>query len=156
MSATGGEQSIEAILQLVLDGREGEALSAIGVEFGKSTAEELRFYETAVSFSGGKRDRFEKEREERQTRGRLANLYNLSVFLMEKECWEKAVTALEWTIRLSDDMDEPFFLEESRFRKAFCHKILGQRIEMLKEKEKISADEIFFIGDAVLGVRDLN
>jgi hypothetical protein len=76
MSATGGEQSIEAILQLVLDGREGEALSAIGVEFGKSTAEELRFYETAVSFSGGKRDRFEKEREERRNRGRLANLYN--------------------------------------------------------------------------------
>jgi hypothetical protein len=48
------------------------------------------------------------------------------------------------------------FLEESRFRKAFCHKILGQRVEMLKEKEKISADETFFIGDEVLGVRDLN
>jgi hypothetical protein len=77
MSATGGEQSIEAILQLVLDGQEGEALSAISAEFGKSTAEELRFYETAVSSSGGKRDRFEKEREERRNRGRLANLYEL-------------------------------------------------------------------------------
>ena len=156
MNATGGEQSIEAILQLVLDGCEGEALSAISVEFGKSTAEELRFYETAVDSSGGKLDRFKKEREERRKRGRLANLYGLSVFLMDKECWDKAVTALEWTIRLSDDMDEPFFLEESRFRKAFCHKALGQKIEMLKEMKKVSANKTFFIGDEVLGVRDLN
>jgi hypothetical protein len=75
---------------------------------------------------------------------------------MDKEYWDKAVTALAWTIKLSEDMDEPYFLEESRFRKAFCHKILGHRIEMLKEKETISADETFFIGDEVLGVRDLN
>jgi hypothetical protein len=156
MNATGGEQSIEAILQLVLDGREGEALSAISVEFGKSTAEELRFYETALGSSGGKRDRFEKEREERRNRGRLANLYELSIFLMDKECWEKAVTALGWTIKLSEDMDEPYFLEDSRFRKASCHKILGQRIEMLKEKKKVSANKTFFIGDEVLGVRDLD
>lgn len=156
MSATGAERSIEVILQLLLDGLGGEALSAISVEFGKSTAEELRFYETAVVSSGGKRDRFEKEREERQNRGRLANLYNLSVFLMDKECWDKAVTALGWTINLSEDTDEPFFLEDSRFRKAFCHKKLGQRIEMLKEMKKVSANETFFIGDEVLGVRDLN
>jgi hypothetical protein len=43
MSAKAGEQSIEAILQLLLDGLGGEALSAIGVEFGKSTAEECGF-----------------------------------------------------------------------------------------------------------------
>jgi hypothetical protein len=75
---------------------------------------------------------------------------------MDKECWDKAVTALAWTIKLSEDMEESFFLDDSRFRKALCHKILGQRIEMMKEKQKVSANETFFIGDEVLGVRDLN
>jgi hypothetical protein len=64
MSASGGEQSIEPILQLLLDGREGEALSALSLEFGKSTAEGLRFSTTPVGAPGIKRDGKEKERED--------------------------------------------------------------------------------------------
>jgi hypothetical protein len=80
----------------------------------------------------------------------------LSVFLTDKELWDKAVTALAWTIKLSEDMNEFYFLDDARFRKAFCHKMLGQRIAMLKERAMVSADHPFFIGDKVLGVRDLD
>jgi len=154
MSAADGKQGIEPVLQLILDGREGEALSAIKQEFGKATTEELHFLSaTAADRPGSKRDGADEGRPERV---RLANLYTLSVFLMDKESWDKAVTALGWTIKLSEDMEEFFFLEESRFRKALCHKMLGQQIELLKEKEMVSADETFFIGDKVLGVRDLD
>jgi hypothetical protein len=48
------------------------------------------------------------------------------------------------------------FLENSRFQKAFCHKMLGQKIEMLKEKKMISAHKTFFVGNKDLGVRDLD
>jgi hypothetical protein len=121
------------------------------LELGNSNIEALRF--SATDHPGAKRD---GEDEGRRDRVRLTNLYKLSVFLMDNELW-KAVTALRWTIKLSEDMEEAYFLEDSRFRKALCHKMLGQRNEMLKEKEMISAadDETFFIGDKVLGVRDL-
>src|SRR5260370_37858302 len=147
MSAEDGNQPIEPILQLVFDGRESEALSAIRLELGKSTTEELRFSKTAVDPPGGKSDGKEKEGKARRDRIRLANLYTLSVFLMDKEFWDKAVTALGWTIKLSEDMEDFYFLEESRFRKALCHKMLNKRIELLKEKEMGSADQTFFIGD---------
>ena len=156
MSADDERQSIEPVLQLVFDGREGEAFTAISSEFGESNAEELRFSTTPVGAPGIKRDDKEKEREDRRNRVRLTNLYKLSVFLMDKECWEKAVTALGWTLKLSEDMDEPYFLEDSRFRKALCHKMMGQQIEMLQQKEMVSADKTFFIGDRILGVRDLD
>ena len=156
MSADDRKQSIEPILQLVFDGRESEALSAISLELGKSATEELRFSTTAVDAPGGKRDGKEKEGKARCDRIRLANLYTLSVFLMDKEFWAKALTALGWTIKLSEDMDEFYFLEDSRFRKALCHKMLNQRIELLKEKQMVSADQTFFIGDRVLGIRDLD
>jgi hypothetical protein len=149
MSANGG-QSIEPILQLIFDGRESEALSAIGLEFGPSALEEVRLSPTVT---GGKAD---VEDPGRRDRVRLANLYKLSVFLTDNELWDKAVTALAWTIKLSEEMDEPFFLEDSRFQKAFCHKMLGQKIEMLKEKKMISAHKTFFVGNKDLGVRDLD
>ena len=151
MSAGAGKQPIEAILQAIFDGREADALSAIGLEFGKPATEALRFSATADS-PGAK----ETGDEGRRGRVRLANFYALSVFLMDKELWDQAVTALGWTIRLSEDAEESFFLEESRFRKALCHKKLGQQTELLKEKVMVSADQTFLIGDKVLGIRDLD
>ncbi len=156
MSADGRKQSIEPILHLVFDGRENEALSAISLELGKSATEELLFLTTAVEAPAGKRGGKEKEDKARPNRVRLANLYTLSVFLMDRELWDKAVIALGWTIKLSEDMDEFFFLGDSRFRKALCHKMLGQQIELLKEKAMVSADKTFFIGDKILGVKDLD
>jgi hypothetical protein len=149
MNPDDGKWSIEPVLQLVFDGREDEALSAIGLELGKSAADELRFLTASVDASGA-RD------VERRGRVRLANLYTLSEFLMDKECWAEAVTALDWTIKLSEDMNEFFFLENARFGKALCHKMLGQPIAMLKEKQRVSADKTFFIGGKVLGVGDLD
>ena len=150
MSANDGGQSIEPILQLIFDGRESEAHSAIGLEFGQSAREEVRFLPTVI---GGKID---VEDPGRRDRVRLANLYKLSVFLVEKELWQKAVMAFTWTIKLSEDMDDIFFLESSRFNKAFCHKKLGQRLELQKEKEMISSDETFLVGPELLGMRDLD
>jgi hypothetical protein len=151
MSANDGGQSIEPILQLIFDGRENEALSAIGLEFGQSALRELRLLPTVII---GKTDSKDPERRDRV---RLANLYKLSVFLMdERRSWEKAVTALSWTINLSEEMKEPFFLEDSRFRKAVCHKKLGQKVEMLKERTMISPDRMFMVGDEDLGIGDLD
>jgi hypothetical protein len=90
------------------------------------------------------------------SRVQLAELYSTSVQLMDKERWDEAVVALGRTIELSEELEEPFFLEESRFRKALCYKILGRQIELLKAKRLISADQTFFIGDKVLGPRDLD
>jgi hypothetical protein len=149
MNPDGRKWSIEPVLQLVFDGREGEALSAIRLELGESATDELRFLTASVDASVAKNV-------ERPQRVRLANLYTLSVFLMDKECWAEAATALGWTIKLSEDMSELFFLEDARFRKALCHKMLGQPIAMLKEKERVSADKTFFVGDKVLGVGDLD
>jgi hypothetical protein len=152
MSANnGGGQSIELILQLIVDGRESEALSAIGPEFGPSALEEVRLLPTVID---GKTD---VEDPGRRDRVRLTNLYKLSVFLMEdRESWDNAVTALARTIKLSEELKEPFYLEESRFQKALCHKMLGQRIEMLKVKTMVSPHKIFMIGDEDLGIGDLD
>ena len=150
MSANDGGHSIESILQLIFDGRESEALSAISLEFGQSALEEVRLSPTIIA---GKP---EGEDAGRRDRVRLANLYRLSVFLVEKELWQKAVTAFTWTIKLSEDMDDIFFIESSRFNKAFCHKKLDQRLELQKEKEMISSDETFLVGYELLGIRDLD
>ncbi|ANW03816.1 hypothetical protein [Bradyrhizobium icense] len=145
MSPDNARQWVEPVLQLLFDAREIEALAAIRLELGQSTTEKLRF-----NTSKGKT-------EELRDRTRLANLFTLSEFLLDEELWDKAVTAYAWTIKLSEDLDEPFFLESSRFCKAFCHKMLGQRRELLKEKEMISADKTFFVGDRmVLSVKDLD
>ena len=150
MSANDGGQLIEPILQLIIDGREREALSVISLRFGQSALGELRLLPTVIA------DKPKGEDAGQRDRVRLANLYKLSVFLTDNELWDIAVTALAWTIKLSEEMDEPFFLEDSRFQKAFCHKMLDQKIEMLKEKKMISADKIFFVADMDLGVRDLD
>jgi hypothetical protein len=89
-------------------------------------------------------------------KAQLANLYTLSVDLMDKKLWDEAVAALGRTIELSEEMQEPFFLEESRFRRALCYQILGRQTELMKEKQMIAADQTFFIGDKVLGVGDLD
>jgi len=145
MSADNTKQWIEPVLQLLFDARETEALAAICLELGQSTTEQLRFYPSEGK-TGEPRDR-----------ARLANLYNLSEFLIDKELWDKAVTAYAWTIKLSEDMDEHFFLESSRFCKAFCHKMLGQRREVLKEKEMISSNRTFVVRNRMLlSVKDLD
>jgi hypothetical protein len=110
----------------------------------------LRFEATAVARKSDGEDNG------RRDRVRLANLYRLSVFLTDRDLWDKAVTALAWTIKLSEDMDEPFFLENSRYQKAFCHKMLGQRTELLKEKGMISGEGTFLMGSRVLGIKDLD
>ena len=74
MSANDGGQSIEPILQLIFDGRESEALSAIGLEFGQSALRELRLLPTVII---GKTDRKDPKRRDRV---RLANLFKLSMF----------------------------------------------------------------------------
>lgn len=145
MSADNAKQGIEPVLQMLLDAREIEALAAIRLELGQSTTEELSFHTS------------EGKTAELRDRTRLANLYTLSGFLLDEELWDKAVTAYAWTIKLSEDLDEPFFLESSRFCKAFCHKMLGQRRELLKEKKMISSDETFFVGSRMsLSVKDLD
>jgi hypothetical protein len=150
MSARESAQSIEHILQMIFDGREDEARSAIGREFGQSALEQVRLLPTVIAGKANLED------PGRRDRVRLANLFKLSIFLTDNELWDKAVTALAWTINLSVELDEHFFLEDSRFQKAFCHKMLGQTIEMLKEKKMISANRTFFVGDKDLGLGDLD
>ena len=145
MSADNAKQWVEPVLQLLFETREIEALAAIRLELGQSTTEGLRFHTS------------EGKTEELRDRTRLGNLYTLSEFLLDKELWDIAVTAYTWTIKLSEDLDESFFLESSRFCKAFCHKMLGQRCEMLKEKNMISSDKTFFVGSRMnLSVKDLD
>jgi hypothetical protein len=98
----------------------------------------------------------DKEGEAALNRARLASLYTLSVDLMDKALWDEAVTALGRTIELSGDMEDSFFLGEARFRKALCYKKLGRQTELLREKQMVAADQTFFIGDKVLGIRDLD
>ncbi|THD59208.1 MAG: hypothetical protein E7813_25220 [Bradyrhizobium sp.] len=86
---------------------------------------------------------------------RLVKLYRLSTDLMDKKLWDEAVEALDQTIELSEEMQDPFFLEESRFRTALCCKILGRQAEFLKQKQMISPDKTFFIEDRALGLKDL-
>jgi hypothetical protein len=150
MNGNHGARSIEPILQLIFDGRESEALPAIALEFGPSAVEELSLSAIAV---GGKSD---GEDGGRRDRVRLANLYRMSVFLMDRQCWGRAVAALGWTIRLSEDMQEAFFLEDCRLRKTLCQKILDQKTEKLKENETICTDKLAFIADKNLRVGDLD
>src|SRR4051812_28070817 len=87
MSTDGGKQSMEVIVQLVLDGRESEAFAALVLELGKLTEEDLRFSATAAGEDKGRGDLL-----------RLANRYRLSAFLTDRKVWGKAVTALACTI----------------------------------------------------------
>lgn len=151
MSASEKKQSIEPILRLVFDGLENEALSAIGAEFGESAVSDLRFSTTIV----GAESR-EQESEARRDRVRLANLYRFSTFLMDRQCWDQAITAHDWTIRLSEDLKEPYFLEDSRFQKAFCYKRLGLRPELASERQMIAPDKTCFIEGRLLGIKDLD
>ena len=77
-------------------------------------------------------------------KGRLVKLYRLSTDLMDKKLWDEAVEALDQTIELSEEMQDPFFLEDSRFRKALCCKILGRQAEFLKQKQMISPGRDIF------------
>jgi hypothetical protein len=156
MSADAGKRSIEAIVQLILDGREDEAHAAISLDSGRAAAQELNFFKTPAPRGGAKRDGNEKPGRGKRDSTRLTNLYKLSVFLSDREDWDKALTALARTIKFSEDMDDVFYLGECRFRKALCHKMLGQPVDMMKEKAMISADRTFFIGTKLLGVGDLD
>ena len=151
MSAGKGKQPIEPILRLIFDGLENEALSAIEAMFGESAVSDFRFSTTIV---GGESS--EEEREARRNRGRLANLYMFSTFLMDRECWDQAIAAHDWTIRLSEDLREPFFLGDSRFQKAFCYKRLGLRDELAMERQLIAPDTTCFIEGRPLGIKDLD
>jgi hypothetical protein len=156
MSADAGKRSIEAIVQLILDGREDEAHAAISLDSGEAAAQELNFFKTPAPRGGAKRDGNEKPGRGKRDSTRLTNLYKLSVFLSDREDWDKALTALARTIKFSEDMDDVFYLGECRFRKALCHKMLGQPVDMMKEKAMISADRTFFIGTRLLGIGDLD
>ena len=122
MSANDGGQLIEPILQLIIDGREREALSVIGLQFGQSALGELRLLPTVIA------DEPKGEDAGRRDRVRLANLYKLSVFLTDNELWDIAVTALAWTIKLSEEMDEPFFSRTLDFRKRFAIRCWARRL----------------------------
>jgi hypothetical protein len=150
MSESERRPSIEPILRLVFDGLENDALTAIGAEFGESPASDLRFSTTTVGAESG-----ERESEARRDRVRLANLYRFSTFLMDQEHWDQAITAHDWTIKLSEDLREPYFLGDSRFRKAFCYKRLGLHAELARERQMIDPDATCFIGDRLLGIKDL-
>jgi hypothetical protein len=151
MSASEGKPSIEPILRLVFDSLENEALAAIAAEFGESAVTDLSFSTTIVAAESN-----ERESEARRDRVRLANLYRFSTFLMDRECWHQAITAHDWTIRLSEDLQEPYFLGDSRFQKAFCYKRLGLRAELAREKQMIAPDETCFIEGRLLGFKDLD
>ena len=144
MSADIAKPWVEPVLQLLRDARETEALAAIRSELGHAMTDELHF-----AASQGKTD-------EARDRARLANLYGLAEFLLDHELWAEAATAFAWTIKLSEEMDEVFFLDNSRFSKAFCHKMLGHRREMLKATEVLPADQTYFVGvRGVFSIRDL-
>ena len=151
MSAGEGKQSIEPILRLVFDGLENEALSAIEAKFGEAAVSDLRFSTTIVGAESS-----EEEREARRDRVRLANLYRFSTFLMDRECWDQAIAAHDWTIRLSEDLKEPYFLGDARFQKAFCYKRLGLRAELAREKQMIAPDATCFIDGRLMGIKDLD
>ena len=151
MSAGEGKPSIEPILRLVLEGLENEALTDIGAKFGESAVSNLRFSTTIAGAESN-----EQEGEARRDRVRLANLYRFSTFLMDRECWDQAITAHDWTIRLSEDLKEPYFLGDSRFQKAFCCKKLGLRAELVREKQMITPDATCFVEGRLLGIKDLD
>jgi hypothetical protein len=151
MSAGEGKPSIEPILRLVLEGLENEALTDIGAKFGESAVSNLRFSTTIVGVESN-----EQDGEARRDRVCLANLYGFSTFLMDRECWDQAITAHDWTIRLSEDLKEPYFLGDSRFQKAFCYKKLGLRAELVREKQMITPDATCFIEGRLMGIKDLD
>jgi len=134
VSADNSSPWVEAVLQLLLDARETEALAEMRLALGHSITEALRFH-TSEGKVGEARDRV-----------RSGNLYILSEFFLDKELWDEAVTAFAWTIKLSEEIDDVYFIESARFSKAFCHKMLGQRDEMLKETRTLSADKTYFVG----------
>jgi hypothetical protein len=150
MSAGEGKQSIEPILRFVFDGFEKDALAAIAARFGESAVSELRFSTTTVGAESNEGS------EARSDRARLANLYRFSTFLMDRECWDQAITAHDWTIRLSEDLKEPYFLEDSRFQKAFCYKKLDLRAELAREKQMIAPNTTCFIAGRLQGIQDLD
>jgi hypothetical protein len=75
---------------------------------------------------------------------------------MDRECWDQAINAHDWTIRLSEDLKEPYFLGDSRFRRALCYKRLGLRAELAWEKQMIAPDAICFIEGKRMGIKDLD
>lgn len=151
MSASEEKPSIELILRLVFDGLENEALAAISAEFGESAVSDLHFSPTIVGAESN-----EQKSDARRDRVRLANLYRFSTLLVDRECWDQAITAHDWTIRLSQDLKEPYFLEDSRFQKAFCYKRLGLRAELVREKQMIAPDKTCFIEGRLMGIKDLD
>ena len=135
---------MESVLQLLLEDRETEALAKVRSALGHFTTETLCFDPPQAW-------------DETRNNARLVHLYVLSAFLLDEELWDEAVMGFASTIKLSEALDDVYFLDSARCSKAFCHKMLGQRREMLKEREMLDPEQTYFVGVAIgfLSPRDL-
>jgi tetratricopeptide (TPR) repeat protein len=79
----------------------------------------------------------------------------LCEFLMDGELWFEALEAADELISLSERTGDPYFLDDARFRKAFCLKALGRQNEIGTLKRKIPSDIQVFIGDQLYALADL-
>lgn len=86
----------------------------------------------------------------------LPHWYLLSIYLMDDELWLEALEAASELISLSEQNDEPYFLDDARFRKLLCLKELGRHAEIPSQKRNIPPDIVVFSGDRLYTLDDLD
>ena len=85
----------------------------------------------------------------------LPHLYRLSVMLMTAEHWADAEIVLREIIALSLARDDVYFLDDSRFRRAVCLKMLGRVDEFKQARAEIPAGLSILIGDGRYQIDDI-
>jgi hypothetical protein len=85
----------------------------------------------------------------------LPHLYRLAVLLMNTEQWLDANSTLDELIRLSEQRNDFYFLDNARFRKIMCLKLLGRFEEIQAQRDKIAPNTEVFIGAKRYGISDL-
>jgi len=84
------------------------------------------------------------------------HLYQLSVFLMDMGRLSDADLILDQLISLCERTNDPYFLDDARFRKIICLKALEREEEIAMHKEKLPTDASSFIGNRLYKLTDLD
>lgn len=96
----------------------------------------------------------------RQARDRaptwLPHLCCLADYLMEDEQWAEAETVLDELIRLSEAMDEHYFLDDAQFSKMMCLKNLKRDAEIAVVKSRIKPGSEFIRRDGTYRLDDFD